>query len=149
MESKFLNQRLNLRLALGQRPIPLSFAPANDRHSMVLALTDIHADEHFDALRISWVMRITLSAVPLKQISTDQRQPAPASTLQAISEVNRSSIINSTSPIGFGNSNLWVMVNLEASIMPAPAGPKTYDQGGKTAWEQTTGEIKPDAAQLL
>ena len=82
-----------------------------ERHGVVLALADIHADEHIDGLRMSWVLHISLPAMSREHIPTDQRQPASASTLQAVSVLDRSPISDSGLPTGSGDNTPRIMID--------------------------------------
>ena len=53
---------------------------------------------------MSWVLHISLPAMSREHISTDQRQPASASTLQAVSALDRSPISDSGLPAGSGDN---------------------------------------------
>ena len=78
---------------------------------MVLTLADIHADEYIDGLRMSWVLHISLPAMSREHIPTDQRQPISASTLQAVSELDRSTVSDSRLPTGSGDNTPRIMVD--------------------------------------
>ena len=78
---------------------------------MLLALADIHADKYVDGLRMSWVLHISLPAMSREHIPTDQRQPTSASTLQAVSELDRSPISDSGLPTGSGDNTPRIMVD--------------------------------------
>jgi len=109
-------------------------AEADERHGVVLALADIHADEHIDALRTSWILHTGLPLVANEDIPIDQRQPASASTLQAVSVLDRSPISDSWLPTGSGDNTPRIMVDW-AGIMPDQAGPKPHYRG----WKKVTG----------
>ena len=91
--------------------LPNAMHKSATERNVVLALADINADEHIDGLRMSWILHTGLPAIAREHIPTDQRQPASASTLQAVSVLDRSPISDNWLPIRSGDNTPRIMLD--------------------------------------
>jgi hypothetical protein len=63
MGSELLDQHLELCFTVGQCAIQKSLSCAIKRYGVMMAFAYIHANEHIDGPRMSWVLHISLRAM--------------------------------------------------------------------------------------